>query len=102
VNAADERLSRVLHETVTVLVCSAPLAFDETRLLSAYRMLDAADRLMRVMADDDDGFLLRAQADFAAHRALAMTDQAAFTAWLSRYVSEFAAQALRRTRAEGM
>ncbi|MFI6290838.1 DUF6092 family protein [Nonomuraea sp. NPDC050790] len=115
--AADERLSRALHETVTVLVCSAPLAFDETRLLSAFRMLDAADRLMAIMTDHletavdgsgvagglgGDGFLARARADFADHRMLAMTDQAAFTDWLSRYVAEFCAQALRRTRAEGV
>ncbi|MFI6504739.1 DUF6092 family protein [Nonomuraea typhae] len=94
-NADGERPDHALYETVTVLVCSAPLAFDETRLLSAFRMLDAADRLMRIMPDDD--FLRWARADFAAHRTLAMTDQTAFTTWLSGYVSAFATQALRRT-----
>ncbi|MFI6538064.1 DUF6092 family protein [Nonomuraea sp. NPDC050547] len=100
--AAGEEPDRALYETVTVLVCSAPLALDETRLLSAFRMLDAADRLMGIMGEHDDAFLRRARADYAAHRMLAMTDQAAFTDWMSRYVAEFAAQALRRTRAEGV
>ncbi|MFI6901337.1 DUF6092 family protein [Nonomuraea sp. NPDC050394] len=100
--AAGQERDCALYETVTLLVCSAPLALDETRLLSAYRMLDAADRLMGIMADHDDDFPRRARADFAAHRMLAMTDQAAFTDWMAGYVAGFAAQALRRTRAAGV
>ncbi|WUI02621.1 DUF6092 family protein [Spirillospora sp. NBC_00431] len=87
-----------LFGLATHMVSSAPLAFDETPVLGAFRLLDAANRLM-ALADADE-FLAEAHADYLAHMSLAMTDQAAFRQWMSDYVARFAREALRRTMEE--
>lgn len=90
--------SRDLFAVITHLVTSAPTSLDETPALAAFRMLDAAGRLMALVAPDDD-FLRSAHAEFTEHATLVMTDQAAFLQWLDEYVRRFTREALSRTAA---
>ncbi|WP_232665187.1 DUF6092 family protein [Pseudonocardia sp. TRM90224] len=89
----DERL----FEVITHLVASAPTSLEETPSLAAFRMVDAAHRLMAIV-EGDDAFLAEARADYLDHFNLVMTDQVAFDAWLGEYVRTFTGEALRRTR----
>ncbi|MGW6456909.1 DUF6092 family protein [Streptomyces sp. NPDC055078] len=89
-----------LFEIITHLVCSAPASLDETPVLAAFRMVDAANRLMELAETSDafrqDEFLSAAKADYLAHLNLVMTDQAAFEAWLGENVRSFSLEARRR------
>jgi len=100
--AADE-LNQQLFEIITHLVSSAPTSLEETPSLAAFRMVDAAHRLMTLVEQNDavadDEFLRAAREDYLAHFNLVMTDQAEFDAWLGEYVRTFAREALRRVRA---
>ncbi|WP_409492172.1 DUF6092 family protein [Amycolatopsis sp. cmx-11-12] len=87
--------SRELFTTITQLVTSAPVSLDETPILAAYRMVDAAGRLMALCAPDDE-FLRAAHADLSAHATLVLTDQAAFRDWLDEFVRLFTREALNR------
>ncbi|MEJ3651939.1 DUF6092 family protein [Actinomycetes bacterium KLBMP 9759] len=93
----DER-DEQLFAVITHLVASAPTSLEETPSLAAFRMVDAAHRLMGLV-EGDDPFLDAARADYLDHLDLVMTDQAAFDAWLGEYVRTFTAEALRRARA---
>jgi hypothetical protein len=92
-----------LFNVITHLVCSAPVSLDETRVLGAMRLVDAANRLMRLTAGSTvfaaDPFLDDARADYDAHVNLGMTDQTAFTAWLGRFTERFTVEQLARVRA---
>lgn len=94
---------RELFNVITHLVCSAPVSLDETRVLGALRLVDAAYRLMQLAAASTafaaDPFLDEARADYDAHVTLALTDQAAFVAWLGRFVERFTVEELARVRA---
>jgi hypothetical protein len=96
----SEDLNQELFKVITHLVSSAPVSLEETPILAAFRMVDAAHRLMALAADSDafsdDGFLDAAQADYLAHFNLVMTDQVAFEAWLADYVRSFTVEARRR------
>jgi len=96
----SEDLNQKLFKVITHLVSSAPVSLEETPILAAFRMVDAAHRLMALAADSDaffdDGFLDAAQADYLAHFNLVMTDQVAFEAWLADYVRSFTVEARRR------
>ncbi|MFF0448900.1 DUF6092 family protein [Streptomyces sp. NPDC004609] len=95
-------LDQKLFEIITHLVCSAPVSLEETPVLGAFRMVDAASRLMELAEKDEafgrDEFLSRARADLLAHVNLAMTDQPAFEAWLAENVESFTREARRRAR----
>nr|WP_042194749.1 DUF6092 family protein [Kibdelosporangium sp. MJ126-NF4]CEL21521.1 hypothetical protein [Kibdelosporangium sp. MJ126-NF4]CTQ95912.1 hypothetical protein [Kibdelosporangium sp. MJ126-NF4] len=88
--------SRQLFAIITHLVTSAPTSLDETPILAAFRMVDAAGRLMALSAPDDE-FLRAAHADLTDHATLVLTDQAAFREWLDEYVRRFTREALSRT-----
>lgn len=92
-------MSEDLFEIVTHLVCSAPTSLAETPSLAAFRLVDAAHRLMRLAELADDEFLRQAAAEFGEHATLVMTDQPAFDAWLAEYARGFTREALRRARA---
>lgn len=96
---ADD-LNRKLFEVITHLVTSAPTSLEETPTLAAFRMVDAANRLMSLVEDsatgESDEFLRQARADYQAHRDLVMTDQAGFEAWLADYVRSFTREARSR------
>jgi Family of unknown function (DUF6092) len=93
-----------LFNIITYLVCSAPVSLDETRVLGAYRFMDAANRLMLLAAGSTvfaaDPFLDDVRADYDAHVNLGMTDQTAFTAWLGRFAERFTVEQLARTQAD--
>lgn len=99
----SDDLNERLFEIVTHLVSSAPTSLEETPSLAAFRMVDAAHRLMVLIEQNDavadDEFFREARADYAAHFNLVMTDQAAFDAWLGEYVRSFTREALRRAGA---
>jgi hypothetical protein len=92
-----------LFDVITHLVCSAPVSLDESRVLGAMRLVDAANRLMRLVAGSavfaDDPFLDEARADYDAHVSLGLTDRGAFTAWLGRFVERFTVEELARVGA---
>ncbi|WP_028924712.1 DUF6092 family protein [Pseudonocardia acaciae] len=89
-----ENLDRELFKIITYLVNSAPLSLEETPQLSAFRLADAANRLMALV--DDDEFLRAAGDDFRAHFNLVMTDQPAFEAWLADNAGRFTLETRRR------
>lgn len=88
-----ENLDRELFKVITYLVNSAPLSLEETPQLSAFRLADAANRLMALV---DDEFLRAAGDDFRAHFNLVMTDQPAFEAWLADNARRFTLETRRR------
>ena len=81
----------------TYLAACAPLTYEESNSLNAFRLIDAASRLMRLT---DDEFLHARHAEFEANSNLVMADEDAFRAWLSDYARTFTAEALRRNRQE--
>lgn len=93
-------LNQDMFEVITHLVSSAPTSLEETPTLAAFRMVDAANRLMALAgqsdAFQDDEFLRTARAEYLAHFNLIMTDPDAFEAWLAEYVRTFTSEALRR------
>lgn len=99
----SDQLDQRVFEIITHLVSSAPTSLQETPSLAAFRMVDAAHRLMTLVADDDafsdDEFLQSARAEYAAHFNLVMTDQDQFDSWLAEYVQSFTREALRRANA---
>ena len=101
--APRAQLGEDLFEIIVHLVSSAPTSLEETPSLAAFRMVDAAHRLMTLVEQNDavadDEFLRAAREDYLAHFNLVMTDQAEFDAWLGEYVRTFAREALRRVRA---
>lgn len=93
-------LDRELFNVITHLINSAPLSFDETPVLAAFRLVDAAHRLMALAENSDtfsdDEFLREAHQDYLAHVNLVMTDEDAFQEWLGRYVARFTSEAKHR------
>jgi hypothetical protein len=96
-------LDRELFKIITHLVSSAPLSYEETPALAAFRMVDAAHRLMSLAENSDaladDEFLREAHRDYLAHFNLVMTDEKGFRDWLGEYVARFTKEAIRRTSA---
>ncbi|MQA02432.1 MAG: hypothetical protein GEV07_06805 [Streptosporangiales bacterium] len=99
----SENLDQEVFAIITHLVSSAPTSLQETPSLAAFRMVDAAHRLMELVegsdAFQDDEFLRSARADYAANFNLVMTDPDKFDSWLAEYVQSFTREALRRARA---
>lgn len=90
----SDDVNRRIFEIVTYLVTSAPTTYDETPALGAFRMVDAANRLLALLPDDD--FVVEARAQFQAHLNEVMTDQEAFRTWLADYVKLVAKEAVER------
>jgi hypothetical protein len=67
------------RQVITHLVSSAPVSLEEAPILAAFRMVDAAHRLMALATQSnavaEDAFLAQAQTDYLAHFNLVMTDR---------------------------
>lgn len=90
-----------LFDVVVYLVNSAPTSLGETPSLAAFRMVDAAHRLLTILerstSDPDQlEFLAAAKSDYEAHFNLVMTDQQAFQEWLPEFVRRCTQEAMRR------
>ncbi|MGI8946628.1 MAG: DUF6092 family protein [Ornithinimicrobium sp.] len=93
-----------LFDIVVYLVNSAPTSLGETPSLAAFRMMDAASRLLAVLQrttsdTEQQTFLAEARADYDAHYNLVMTDQEAFKQWLPDFVRRCTEEAMRRAAA---
>lgn len=90
-----------LFDIIVYLVNSAPTSLQETPSLAAFRMLDAAHRLLGVLQHtatdpEQQEFLAQARADYSAHYNLVMTDQVAFQRWMPDFVRLCTEEAMRR------
>lgn len=99
--SAPEVSREDLFDVVVYLVNSAPTSLGETPSLAAFRMVDAAYRLLGILeASTDDpaqsAFVEAAKADYEAHYNLVMTDQGAFADWLPAFVRLCTEEAMRR------
>lgn len=84
-----------LFEIVTYLATAAPLTYNESTTNNAFRLVDAASRLMR---HTDDEFLRERLAALQENTNLVGSDQDAFRVWLGENSRVFTAEALRRSR----
>lgn len=93
-------LDQAIFDVLTHLVGSAPTSLEETPILAAFRMLDAANHLMALIEENDglgyDLLLAAARTDYTEHRNLIMTDQVAAQASMTGYLRDFTQEALRR------
>lgn len=101
--AQESRVEADLFDVVVYLVNSAPTSLGETPSLAAFRMVDAADRLLRILEQTSDdpqelAFVSAARADFDEHHHLVMTDQEAFQRWLPDLVRRVTEEAMRRAQ----
>ncbi|WP_235734400.1 DUF6092 family protein [Nocardioides alcanivorans] len=96
-----EKINDEILRVATHLVMSSALSLHETPTHAAFRMVDAANRLVLLisgsMDGDDEGFLATARHAFDTHFGLAMTDQQAFADWLDEHSRAFAENTMRRT-----
>lgn len=96
-----DRMNDEILRVATHLVMSSALSLNETPTHAAFRMVDAANRLLLLITDSmgpaDDEFLDRAKEAFDSHFGLAMTDQPAFARWLDEHSRSFAENTMRRT-----
>lgn len=100
----SHELDRQVFAIITYLVSSAPTSLQETPSLAAFRMIDAAHRLMTLVAANDafqdDEFLRSAREEYEANFNLVMTDQDKFNDWMASYLQSFTREALRRAQAD--
>lgn len=102
--AAPLPLEQRLFELCAYLTNSAALSLAETPSLAAFRMVDAAHRMVDLVQelDPDAGdFYREAAAEYAAHYNLVMQDQEAFDRWLPSFGAMFTTEAVRRARGAG-
>lgn len=94
-------LEQRLFEVCAYLANSAALSLAETPSLAAFRMVDAAHRMVDLVQEVDPtaaDFYREAAADYAAHFNLVMQDQDAFDRWLPSFGAMFTTEAVRRAR----
>ncbi len=91
----DDRAFRL----ATFLVTAARDVVDEPAIYGPFRMVDAVDRLMAGVFDDE--FLTAMKAELEVEKLKVMTDRDAFVAWLDALAAAFAAEARRRNLAGG-
>ena len=82
----------------TFLVTAARDVVDEPAIYGPFRMVDAVDRLMAGVFDDD--FLTAMKAELELEKLKVMTDRDGFVAWLDDLAAKFAAEAKRRNLLE--
>jgi hypothetical protein len=82
----------------TFLVTAARDVVDEPAIYGPFRMVDAVDRLMAGVFDDD--FLTAMKAELELEKLKVMTDRDGFVAWLDDLAAKFAAEAKRRNLQE--
>lgn len=78
----------------TFLVTAARDVVDEPAIYGPFRMIDAVDRLMAGVFDDE--FLAAMKPELEQEKQKVMSDRAAFVAWLDDLSGRFAAEAKRR------
>lgn len=76
------------------LVTAARDVVDEPAIYGPFRMVDAVDRLMAGVFDDD--FLGEIKPELEREKQKVMSDRDAFVAWLDDLAARFAAEAKRR------
>jgi hypothetical protein len=82
----------------TFLVTAARDVVDEPAIYGPFRMVDAVDRLIANVFDDD--FLRELAPELEREKQKVMSDRDAFVAWLDDLAARFAAEAKRRNLAE--
>jgi hypothetical protein len=94
----DDDLREDTFKIIVHLVSSSVTSLPETPTLASYRMIDGADRLIRMLSERGaaDEFLTWAHEEFVANVPLAMSDQAAFLTWLDGYARAFARESVAR------
>ncbi len=88
--ARDDQAFRL----ATFLVTAARDVVDEPAIYGPFRMVDAVDRLMAGVFEDD--FLLGLKPELEREKQRVMTDRDAFVSWLDDLAARFAAEARRR------
>jgi hypothetical protein len=78
----------------TFLVTAARDVIDEPAIYAPFRMIDAVDRLIAPVFDDD--FLRVIQPELEREKQKVMSDREAFVAWLDELAARFAVEARRR------
>jgi hypothetical protein len=81
----------------TFLVTAARDLVDEPAIYGPFRMVDAVDRLMAGVFDDD--FLRALKPELEREKQKVMSDRDAFVAWLDELAAAFASEAKRRNLA---
>jgi hypothetical protein len=81
----------------TFLVTAARDVIDEPAIYAPFRMVDAVDRLMAGVFDDE--FLAAMKPVLETEKLTVMTDRERFVAWLDELAAAFAAEAKRRNLA---
>lgn len=81
----------------TFLVTAARDLVDEPAIYGPFRMVDAVDRLMAGVFDDD--FLREIKPELEREKQKVMSDRNAFVTWLDELAAKFAAEAKRRNLA---
>ncbi len=82
----------------TFLVTAARDVVDEPAIYGPFRMVDAVDRLIANVFEDD--FLREIEPELEREKQKVMSDREAFVAWLDDLAARFAAEAKRRNLAE--
>ncbi len=88
--ARDDQAFRL----ATFLVTAARDVVDEPAIYGPFRMVDAVDRLMAGVFEDD--FLLGLKPELEREKQRVMTDRDAFVSWLDDLAARFGAEARRR------
>jgi hypothetical protein len=78
----------------TFLVTAARDVVDEPAIYGPFRMIDAVDRLMAGVFDDE--FLTAMKPELETQKLKVMDDRDGFVAWLDDLAATFAAEAKRR------
>jgi len=82
----------------TFLVTAARDLVNEPAIYGPFRMVDAVDRLMAGVFDDD--FLRDLKPTLEREKQKVMSDRDAFVTWLDELAAKFASEAKRRNLAE--
>ena len=91
------RTDEAAFRLATFLVTAARDLVDEPAIYGPFRMVDAVDRLMAGVFDDD--FLRDLKPMLEREKQKVMSDRNAFVAWLDELAATFAAEAKRRNLA---
>ena len=90
----SDRTDQAAFRLATFLVTAARDLVDEPAIYGPFRMVDAVDRLMAGVFDDD--FLRDLKPELEREKLKVMSDRDAFVAWLDELAATFAAEAKRR------
>ena len=93
-----------LFELVLYLISSARLTLDEPPIYGSLRLIEGASRLVETAPDlggiIGDDFITAARDSIEGNMLKMINDHEGYRAWLTEFLSEFAAEAARRNLAE--